>query len=142
MKLFVPACGDRITLSKAWTFTLWLENRNCLFAKAQGVLKDGESNREHSGKYYNANYKKSKLTLPKETILECDRVYIRASSKSKITVANDYDSITWKVIVNGKAKRHSRFWAKLSDCNQIQFDHKTLSTYRDRVKLIREIVES
>jgi len=28
MKLFIPACGDRVTLTKSWAFDLYLERRN------------------------------------------------------------------------------------------------------------------
>jgi hypothetical protein len=33
MKLYVPACGDRIVLTQPWTFTLYFERRNDVFAK-------------------------------------------------------------------------------------------------------------
>lgn len=59
-----------------------------------------------------------KVTLPKGTILKFDRIYIRKG-------ASDYSSITFyakdMIKPNTKKKYSPRFWAKLSDCNQIEF---------------------
>jgi len=38
MNLYVPACGDRITLATPWIFTLYRERRNVGFAKAKGLV--------------------------------------------------------------------------------------------------------
>lgn len=62
--------------------------------------------------------KSIKVTLPKGTILKIDRIYIRKGS-------SDYSSITFyakdMLKPNTKKKYSPRFWAKLSDCNQIEF---------------------
>lgn len=67
------------------------------------------------------------ITLPIGTILAVDRIYIRKG-------ASDYSSITFyaknlgtsevKNIWSGKSTKFKaqRFWAKLSDCNKIEFE--------------------
>lgn len=130
-KLYVPACGDRITLIEPWIFPLYLEHRNIEFAKQIGL---------YSGKEQWSVYRPGTryqiddvlCTLKPGTVLECDRVYIRATSKSAESVEDNYDSISWKVIVNGKAAVKQRFWAKLSDCCNLEFDPHTISTYQSR----------
>lgn len=148
MKLFVPACGDRIILSKPWTFTLYMESRNLKFAHAHGLVSKEDTTRwglyedPPPGQRHSRVLKRAQLTLPKGTVLECDRVYIRTFNKAKVQNENDYDSLTWKVIKDGKPAKNQRFWAKLVDCLDVQFDPKGVSTYRDRVKLIKAIHDS
>ena len=71
-------------------------------------------------------------TIEPGTVLECDRVYIRTSSKSANTVEESYDSITWKVVVDGKPVKAKRFWVKLSDCYNLEYDPNSISRYQDR----------
>lgn len=143
MQLFVPACGDRIVLTRAWKFELTLEHRNINFAKEHGLV-DSEPHRwNHWGR--SSGYKRVEVTIPKGTMLECDRVYIRVFSKNKAhdDVDNDFDSLTWRIVgKNGKAKMKDRFWAKLSDCNRINFKLEADSKFRDRVKAPREVLEA
>lgn len=70
------------------------------------------------------------ITIPKDTLLQVDRIYIRKGS-------SDYSSITfyaknlgeieskvsaWSSRPTKKIKKKAlRFWAKLSDCNRITF---------------------
>ena len=144
MKLFVPACGDRITLTKPWKFNLTLERRNHKFAETKGFIEIESS---HWRAYWNKDtgYKKVEVTLPKGTVLECDRVYIRVFSKAKAhdDVDNDFDSITWKMIgKNGKGIKNCRFWAKLSEFNEFNFKLYVDSKFRDRIKSVREVVNA
>ena len=146
MKLFIPACGDRIVLAEPWNFDLYLERRNWKFAEARKLIKapltwDFAHILDGNGRY--TGVRKLEIELPPGTILECCRVYIRSFSKSALKVDNDYDSITWKVISEkGKALTGQRFWAKLSQCNGIDFSLQPDSIYRDRVKLIKEVMTS
>jgi hypothetical protein len=145
MKLFIPACGDRIVLTKAWTFELRLEHRNVKFAHERGLATKKESQsygvyEENSGVPYGREYKHVSVTFPKGTVLECDRVYIRTFNKAALELDNDFDSITWKVMAGDKMVTRQRFWAKLVDCCEI--DCKVESLYRDRVKLIKSVHES
>ena len=148
MKLFVPACGDRIILTKPWKFPLTLERRNIKFAIERGLLDpkfaksygvwESEMAARVGGTINYGKYKTVDAFLSKETILECDRMCIRARTKSSIET-DDYvcqvievDSITWRVISpkTGKMILRQRFWVKLADCLQIEY--KINSTYRDR----------
>lgn len=135
MKFFVPACGDRITLTKSWAFDLYLESRNMKFAVERGLASSINPQWDPKG----FDYMKVRASVPAGTVLECDRIYIRIFSKSAISNAIDYDSITWKVISNGKAAKGSRFWVKLLDTYSIDFKLKDDSLYRNRVKLVREV---
>ena len=75
-------------------------------------------------------------------MIECDRVYIRTFNKSAIKDENDFDSITWKIVVGGKAKQKLRFWTKLVNCLSIQYELQFDSTYRDRIKAVKDVHES
>lgn len=61
------------------------------------------------------------VTLPKDTVLKVDRIYIRKG-------ISEYSSITFYVwskpgpVAANAPKKKSRFWAKLADCNNIQFE--------------------
>jgi hypothetical protein len=146
-RLFIPACGDRLVLAAPWEFTLYFERRNLNFAKALGLI-DPES-RQWSvyedpppGQRYGGSLKRAQVSLPAGLVLECDRVYIRAFSKSALKDDKDYDSITWKVVKNGKTAQKLRFWAKLSQCLDIRYELQHDSLYRDRVKLIKSVQEA
>lgn len=61
------------------------------------------------------------VTLLKDTVLNVDRIYIRKG-------VSEYSSITFYVwsksgpVAANASKKKSRFWAKLADCNNIQFE--------------------
>ena len=131
-KLFVPACGDRLMLAKPWQFDLFLESRNIRFAQERGLVPPTQNwTVWQPGQQYQ-KIATTGMSLDAGTVLECDRVYIRATSKSADAVEDSYDSITWKVVVNGKPVRNQRFWVKLSDCYNLEFDPKSISRYMDR----------
>lgn len=143
MKLFIPACGDRLILVKDWVFPLYLERRNTKFAKTRGLLDQSADDwGVWVGERYRSGFKCVNAVLPAGTVLECDRVYIRSYNKSRLELGNDYDSITWKVIKKGKAERFGRFWTKLCDCNGLEFDLSDDGLFRDRVKSIKSVMES
>lgn len=140
MKLFIPACGDRVTLTAPWRFTLWLEHRNVDFAVERGLLpKDADK-----WSFYRMGVLESRLNeLPAGTVLECDRVYIRTFNKSALEDDNDFDSITWKVMKNGKKAVRQRFWAKLVDCLNIEYELVGPDAlFRDRVKAVKAVMGS
>ena len=134
-KLFVPACGDRLILTAPWEFPLYLEHRNMQFAVEVGLYEPAVVGQR-------SRYKKVQAVLPAGTMIECDRVYIRTFNKSAIKDENDFDSITWKIVVGGKAKQKLRFWTKLVNCLSIQYELQFDSTYRDRIKAIKDVHES
>ncbi len=130
-KLFVPACGDRITLVQPWQFNLYLEHRNIKYAQSVDLVPNTQN---WSVYVPNTNYKLATAAhiIAPGTVLECDRVYIRSTSKRAKSVEDSYDSITWKVVINNKPSRNQRFWAKLSDCYTMEFDPASISRYQDR----------
>ena len=128
MKLYVPACGDRIVLAKPWTFTLYYESRNVEFAK-QRKLSIGENMYGKYGKPI------AQVTLEEGTTLEVDRIYVRAFNKSAANDETDYDSITFRVV----GVKKQRFWAKLKDCNEIEFKQLEVESFKERK--IREDAE-
>jgi len=140
MKLYIPACGDRLHLTAPWNFILYLESRNIQFAKLRGLVnKEGRWSIYEEGPVL----KSGPVTLPAGSVIECDRVYIRSFNKSRVQIEKDYDSITWKLMqTNGKPVRHGRFWVKLPDCYDIEYELQSDSLYRHRVKAIREVMES
>jgi hypothetical protein len=116
-------------------------------------MKFAETRKYHTGGdgwgvYVDDDYRKGlasvEVTLPEGTMLECDRVYIRTFNKARVQEGDDYDSITWKLVdpKKGKMQKHGRFWVKLSDANEIEFELQEDSRYRDRVKLFKEVMDS
>lgn len=148
MRLFIPACGDRLTLTKPWTFRLFLESRNIKFARHRDFVEKDAGGEWCMDVHIDDDWKKGlrviEVTFPEGTILECDRVYIRTFNKSRVQEGDDYDSITWKIIdpKKGKPEKHGRFWVKLSDANEIEYELQEDSRYRDRVKLFKEVMEA
>ena len=140
MKLFIPACGDRVTLTSDWSFDLYLESRNMRFAEERKLVEAKKSDRW--GSYDRGELRKVKASLPAGTVLEVDRVYIRQFSKGAVEVGKDYDSITFKVMKGEKPARNQRFWVKLPDVYEIEYDLPLGSLYRDRVKAFKSVHES
>jgi hypothetical protein len=127
-KLFIPACGDRITVSQPWDINLILERRNLNYAEEIGVPLNQYKN---TGWAYGGPLDSVPVTIEPGTVLECDRVYIKTISKRAATADDSYDSVTWKVVVNGKASQKQRFWVKLSECANLEYDPRSISKYRD-----------
>jgi hypothetical protein len=105
MKLYVPEIGDCLKLKKEWKFKLYHEYRNIKLLEHFGLSSKNE--------YPVLKY--DEVTLPKGTVLKVDRIYIRKG-------AVKYSSISFLAEGIGKAKNGTRFWAKLEECNQIEFD--------------------
>lgn len=129
-RLFIPSIGDRLTVVKPWQFKLYLEHRNTVFAEEHGHTLPQTG--------WNVYLPNSRILahvdhiIDPGTVLECDRIYVKATSKSAATPEESYDSVTWKVVVNGRPARKQRFWVKLSDCSSLEFDEASISKYRDR----------
>lgn len=123
MKLWIPTIGDRIRLLEDWTFPVTRESRNGDLISI--VDPDG-------GHYHWAHPTHSKVagafTIPAQTVLKIDRVYIRGSSGD----AREFDSVTFRVHecparrdltsrkFGGTGSVAVRFFAKLSDVNLIE----------------------
>lgn len=123
MKLYIPSVGDQIRLVADWEPTIHDESRNSSifeFFQIPGYDPDR----------WNNNMPPTKVLIPAGEILKIDRIYIR---KGK----DDFDSVTflWKgKSTNPRMGRYFneqeykiprvpvRFWAKLGDVNQIEFE--------------------
>jgi hypothetical protein len=79
-------------------------------------------------------YQTHPITLPKGTVLEVDRVYIRNFNRAALEEQDNFDSITFKVV----GAKKQRFWVKLKDANHIQF--KLDTTYAVREKIAKQLV--
>jgi len=103
MKLYIPEIGDQFVLSSDWKFTLYFEYRNETLMKKNGL----------EFKWGNTDEDKKELVMPKGTALKVDRIYIRKGN-------SDYSSLTF--FIGSGDWKGCRFWAKLSDVNNIEFD--------------------
>ena len=114
MKLCIPTNGDRLVLTKAWTFGLHHERRNYDFHKKLGHYPDMLDEDEYgfARRWCGRNELPHIVTLPKGTILTVDRVYIRKG-------IGEYDSITFRIKDGKGPHKSARFWAKLEDVNTI-----------------------
>jgi hypothetical protein len=133
MNLFLPEIGSQLQLTKDWNFILYSEYRNeSMIKKIGGTFSWSKSGAK--------NYL---VTIPKDTILTVDRVYIRKG-------VSDFSSLTFR-IPKDKNKKHIyagvRFWAKLSDVNKIEFEliscnEKTLELIRNIDEKSKEVLDS
>jgi hypothetical protein len=109
MSIFFPHIGTKIKLVDDWTFPLHNEYRNATVIESLGIL-DAMRPIDPTNQWH----KFADVTLPAETILKVDRIYIRKG-------AADYDSITFNIIYSPHShlynKKKLRFWAKLTDIN-------------------------
>lgn len=116
MKLFLPEIGNRLVLTKDWEFVLYWERRNAKLMEKLG----------HKFEYIwthrpNTNGTKKRnflVTIPAGTVMGVDRIYIRRG-------VSDFSSVTF-TIPKAENKKHPyagvRFWASLSDVNQIDYE--------------------
>lgn len=154
-RLYVPAIGDRLELTKDWEFRLHHEYRNETMFAALGLKYDD--------RYWSNRPKAVTVTLPQGTVLRVDRIYIRqgldefssmsffaeglrgqisrgtlnyvpvpASDKGKKDVVyygkcpGIPSGYAKRVLKTKTTKRAVRFWAKLDDCNCIEFKPATI----------------
>lgn len=114
--LYLPEIGDELKLTKDWAFDLFDEYRN------SGLWKQVTGN--ESSRSYRDKMTSVPVTLPKGTILAVDRIYIRKG-------AADFSSLSFRIVSHADWKKEKnsfgskhifRFWAKLKDCNTIEFE--------------------
>lgn len=112
MKLYVPKLGDILELSNKWEPKVYYEYRNSsvLYAYLEGNL---DNNKFH----YSNRDSFEKIIFPSGTKLRVDRIYIRKG-------AGNFDSITFVIEQHPHNKEYNkkRFWVKLDDANNIEFD--------------------
>lgn len=129
MKMMIPPLGARIRLAADWNFELHYEYRNenvyelfGAFAHLKGAVA-GYSGDEYPPLHRidDADKEPARVTLPAGTLLTLDRYYIRQG-------AGGFDSVTFALPsqpLPGYAfgqKRACRFWVKLEDVNEIEFE--------------------
>lgn len=107
MKVWIPRCGDAVSLLQPWTLWLHYEHRNV------GVYDMVEPRPGAGDRFYRRDVKPVSWTVPAGTELVFDRVYIRQNN-------DEFASVTFIV------KEHpddsfvgERFWAKLDDVNNL-----------------------
>ncbi len=103
--LFIPPIGASIELAQDWTFELYDEYRNSNFFEYLGLQRPGRD----------AMYDPKSVTasLPADSVLKINRIYIRKGQK-------DFDSVTFFLVHSkGKKVTKARFWVKLADANRI-----------------------
>ncbi len=127
MKLFIQTIGTRLVLAAPWTFHLHDERRNEKFYIAvhgeikrtdfQWVGSGGETSPVKTERCWWQSYKAPEpiaTTLPKGSVIEVDRIYLRKG-------AGELDSVTFR-LVSGLGKIKGRFWARLDEVNNIEVD--------------------
>lgn len=115
MKFNIPTIGTMLKLSHKWTFALYDEYRNSKLWESwikqnpnpKYLIKPPNKN------LYGDSGKAIQVSLPKGTILNLSRIYIRQGKK-------EFDSITFS-IKECPEKYKGRFWVKLDDANKIQY---------------------
>jgi hypothetical protein len=123
MKLYIPEIGDQLRLTEDWTFGLYNEDRNETLME-----KIGDRRKVTWG---GAGYSTIPCTIPAGATLKVDRIYIRKG-------ISEYSSITflwvgerteprmgqkyWSTVEVKIPRKPVRFWAKLDDVNNIEFD--------------------
>ena len=123
MKLYIPVNGDEIKLQADWTFDLYNEDRNSSLMEKIGDVRKVT--------WGGGNYGSIPCTIPAGAVLKIDRVYIRKGNKeySSITFLWKGESLPakleqyWEGGETYKVPRQPiRFWAKLGDVNNIEFE--------------------
>lgn len=111
-KVFIPQVGDKIELSSNWNCKIFNEHRNRTVFDALGV---DVSNMPNSN---------IDITFPKGTVFKVTRLYVRAPASS-------YDSLTLSIVSSPiKKLAKAKFWVKIMDANNMEFDSKEL-TFHD-----------
>lgn len=122
MQIFIPTIGTVLTLADDWTFDLYEEHRNDKFANQAGLEFGYNGWSTHrwvqnaDGTHTCVPPRSTPVTLPQGTVLKVDRIYIRGKTDD----ARAFDSVTF--FCNPGARKgplKGRFWAKLSDVNQM-----------------------
>lgn len=119
--LHIPEISEKLRLTAPWEFPLFFEYRNRDFAFKVRTDITPESFYHSHGSMGSAI-----VTLPAGTVLRVDRIYIRRG-------LSNFSSITFTAVsipgLDPKKRSgfrgHGRFWAKLADCNEIEYEVAT-----------------
>ncbi len=106
LKLCIPPLRTKIMLASPWKLKLYHERRNSSVFDNLGI----------SQSHGYPIVKFTKITIPTNTKLSVDRIYIRNGCGA-------FDSVTFRIAKkdcpNDVRFEKTRFWAKLNDVNQI-----------------------
>jgi hypothetical protein len=122
MKAFIPEIDSKVRLTKDWAFELHFEHRNYDIYTADG----------HKHLDWRDERKPYNRTLPKGSVFSISRIYVRNGAK-------DFSSVTLYILettdekllavkpntvpFKAKGQKHyGRFWVKLSDFNNAEFE--------------------
>lgn len=109
MNLYIPKVGEKIVLMENWTCNIYAERRNLSVFEALGI--------KVKTSYTLDDTNTINLTIPKDTVLIFDRLYIRKGD------SGDFDSVTFKIENSPNTDlKNTRFWVKLDEANKIKFD--------------------
>ena len=110
-KVFIPQVGDKIELSSNWTCKIFNERRNSSVFTALGVDVSNMPNSHID------------ITFLKGTVFKVTRLYVRSPASS-------YDSLTLAVVSSSiKKLAKVKFWVKIMDANNMEFDPKELTSH-------------
>lgn len=125
MKAFIPEIGSKLRLNKDWTFRLYFEPRN------ESITHKADDTKQLSSYFIfdpeNSYYER---TLPKGSEFIVDRIYVRQGLKEFSSVTMKIHNTTDQNILNAgkrkigfsKEKTYGRFWVKLIDFNNAEFE--------------------
>lgn len=108
-KIFIPTIGTEIKLAKPWDFALIKDHCNKAIFEMFGIPY-------HNDLYGTKGQKFGRVSLPEDTVLKVDRIYIRKGREH-------YDSLSFYIASSPalKNKKKVRFFAKLADVNNIEY---------------------
>ena len=115
----IKAIESRVTIQEIKNSYGWAPSRVKVYASQED--KDNDRKFKYELAELNRRPSWAPVTLLKDTVLKVDRIYIRKG-------ISEYSSITFYVwskagpVAANASKKKSRFWAKLADCNNIQFE--------------------
>ena len=133
VKLNIPHLKNELILIEDWLANIHCESRNTQFVLTalnvdkKELKKNGKSIYDEIDRFYGINrndgsipwHQRSKyyitVTIPKDTKLIVDRIFIRAG-------ASNYDSVTFRIPKTKKSKLHGRFWVKLDNANELIYE--------------------
>jgi len=115
MRLFVPTIGTRIQLIADWTFDVYDEYRNKTLSQYQKAPTVSDC-------WSRGNGNLGPFTLPADTVLVLKRIFIRQNMDEFDSLTFIVESTTAPIMTSIVKPKRVRFWAKLDDCNRIEFD--------------------
>lgn len=114
VKLFIPKLGTEIVLTKDWKFTLMAERRN---KRLWELVNDNPIPTRPMGVPFNQCFRPTTLvTLMTGSRLKIVRIHIQKDQQ-------EHDSVTFRGKVDWMGVvRSVRFWARLDDVNNINYE--------------------